>query len=147
MLGLGAVVILCGMDSSEISQLKRICQLHILNANLLFYHIPVILYWIQIWWLRRPLKHMFMETVWDFFVTWHIMELAIRRWVNCGYKGMLVVNNTLTVCGIQMILDWGQENLFPHHNTTTTSLYYWNKTVWGPWIHAVMLILNVRSPW
>lgn len=29
----------------------QICQLHILAANPLLYHIPEMFYWIQMWWL------------------------------------------------------------------------------------------------
>ena len=42
---------------NKIMLLLRICQLHIHAANLPFPHIPKVLYWIEIWWLWRPLEH------------------------------------------------------------------------------------------
>ncbi len=42
----------------SITQLLQICRLHIHDVNLSFHHIPKVLYWIEIWWLWRPLwKH------------------------------------------------------------------------------------------
>jgi len=56
----------CGIDSTRcwkhafeilvvvvITSFLQIRQLHIHVANLLFYQIPKVMYWIQIWWLRR----------------------------------------------------------------------------------------------
>ena len=94
----------------SITQLLQICRLHIHDANLPFHHIPKVFYWIEIWWLWRPLEYselivMFKKPVWDdlSFVTWHVilLEVAIRRWVHCGHKGMdIVSNNTQVGCGV-----------------------------------------------
>ncbi len=40
----------------RITQLPHICRLHIYDANLPFHHIPMVLYWIEIWWLWRPFE-------------------------------------------------------------------------------------------
>ncbi len=55
----------------SITQLLQICRLHIHDANLPFHHIPKVLYWIEIWWLKKP--------VWDdlSFVTWCIILLEV----------------------------------------------------------------------
>ena len=107
-------LILCGTDSKRywkrsfwdsvpcvpdcIRLFLQICQLHVNAANLLFYHMPKLFYWIQIWWLGRPLKNfellvLFIKPVWDYFcfVTWCMimLEIAIRRWVHCGHGGVL----------------------------------------------------------
>ncbi len=39
----------------SITQWLQICRLHIHDVNLLFHHIPKVLYWIEIWWLWRLL--------------------------------------------------------------------------------------------
>lgn len=54
----------------SITQLLQICRLHTHDANLLFHHIPKVLYWIEIWWLWRPFEYselivMFKKPVWD----------------------------------------------------------------------------------
>ncbi len=48
---------------------------------------------------------MFKKPVWDdlSFVKWCIilLEVAIRRWVHCSYKGMdMISNNTQVGCGV-----------------------------------------------
>ena len=88
------------------SNLLQICQLYIHVVNLLVHHIPKVLYWIEIWWLWRPLGYselivMFKKPVLDHlsFVTWFmiLLEVAIRRWVHCGHKGMVMVSNNTQV--------------------------------------------------
>lgn len=52
-----------GGHSSEIlvhigiRQLLQICQMHLQDANLPFYHTPKVLYCIAIWLLWRPLEY------------------------------------------------------------------------------------------
>ena len=78
-----------------IMKFLQICQLHILP----FFHIPKVFYWIQIRWLRRPLKNielilMFMKPLWDDFCSVTqlscviMLEVAIKRWVHCRDEGM-----------------------------------------------------------
>jgi len=47
--------ILVHIDMS-ITQLLQMCRLHIHDVNLLFHHIPKLLYWIEIWCLWRPFE-------------------------------------------------------------------------------------------
>ena len=84
-------------------------------ANLPFYHIPKVFYWIQIRCLQRPLKNielifMSMKPAWDdlCFVTSCVMlDVVLRKWVHCDHGEMhMVSNNTQIGCGIQAMIDW-----------------------------------------
>ncbi len=94
---------------------------------------------------------MFKKPVWDdlSFVTCCIilLEVAIRRWVNCSHKGMdMVSNNTQVDCGslndAQFLLSVPRKYP-PHHYTTTTSLNRWDK---AGWIHAFMFFTPNYHP-
>lgn len=50
----------------RITQLLQICQLHVHDENLIFHHIPKLVYWIEIWRLRRQLEHS------ELYVTVHV---------------------------------------------------------------------------
>jgi len=52
----------------SIMQLLQICRLQIHDANLPFYHIPKVLYWIDIWWLWMPLM----------WTHCHVQETSLR---------------------------------------------------------------------
>lgn len=51
----------------RITQLLQICQLHVNDENLIFHHIPKLVYWIEIWRLRRQLEHS------ELYVTVHVI--------------------------------------------------------------------------
>lgn len=57
-----------------------------------------------------------------------MLDVAIRRWVNCGHEGMhMASNNNQTGCGIQAMIDCHlqAQNVSrkhsPHNYTTSTA--------------------------
>ncbi len=59
----------------SITQLLQICRLHIHDANFPFHHIAKVLYWIEIWWLWRP--------IWVKWTHCHVQETSLRWFELC----------------------------------------------------------------
>lgn len=112
---------------------QRFCLLHIHATNRPLYH-----YWVGIWWLLWLLEYtelvvVCMEPAWDNLgcVTWCfiLLEVAIRRWLYCGRKGMHTVSSStrLLGCGTSEMLSWYlgaycvPRKCCPQPNTTTSS--------------------------
>ena len=75
--------------------------MHVHDKNLQFHLISKVLYWIEIWWLWRPLKYnerifMFKKPSWDHLscVTWCSILLEMLHLV---HKGMNAISNSTAV--------------------------------------------------
>lgn len=73
----------------RITQLLQICQLHVHDENLIFHHIPKLVYWIEIWRLRRAIgaqrtvRHCSRHTT----ISWWKQTVTFKRY-SFGTKGL-----------------------------------------------------------
>lgn len=113
------------------------CQLHAHAASLLFYHITKTLYWIQIWWLRRPLKYTELIVIYrDAGFFWHAKLSCWKcMWQQSSHWQAIINIAQLVLRGTMC-----SKTHFPPHYTTMTSLSCWHKS---GWVHGFMhLTLN-----
>lgn len=65
---------------------------------------------LMVWWLAQVPDFEPANLLWHIcveFACTALLEAAVRRWVHCDHKGMVIfIDSTQVGCGIEIMLDW-----------------------------------------